>query len=94
MENASVIAAPKVNAFICVLPQRVHPEALRELELQAGGSLLTSSYLRRRDSLRILAVLAARTLTDPPRAAEHRARLRAWVSDLGADSSPRAAVAA
>jgi hypothetical protein len=75
-------------------PQRVHPEALRDLELQAGGSLLTSSYLRRRDSLRILAVLAARTITDPARAAEHRARLRAWVSDLGADSSPRAAVAA
>jgi hypothetical protein len=75
-------------------PQRVHPEALRDLELQAGGSLLTSSYLRRRDSLRILAVLAARTVTDHARAAEHRARIRAWVSDLGADSSPRAAAAA
>ncbi|WP_222268917.1 hypothetical protein [Modestobacter marinus] len=75
-------------------PQRVHPQALRDLEQQAGGSLLTSSYLRRRDSLRILAVLAARSVTDPAHAAEHRARLRAWVSDLGADSSPRAAVAA
>jgi hypothetical protein len=74
--------------------QRVHPEALRDLEQQAGGSLLTSSYLRRRDSLRILAVLAARTVTDPAHAAEHRALLRAWVSDLGADSSPRAAAAA
>jgi hypothetical protein len=75
-------------------PQRVHPQALRDLEQQAGGSLLTSSYLRRRDSLRILAVLAARTVTDPAHAAEHRARLRAWVSDLGADSSPHAAAAA
>ncbi|MGY1639397.1 hypothetical protein ACI78V_22350 [Geodermatophilus sp. SYSU D00742] len=75
-------------------PLRVHPEALRDLEQQAGGSLLTSSYLRRHDSLRILAVLAARTLTDPARAVEHRARLRAWVCDLGADSSPHAAAAA
>jgi hypothetical protein len=75
-------------------PRRVHPEALRDLEQQAGGSLLTSSYLRRRDSLRILAVLAARTVTDPAHTRENRARLRAWVCDLGADSSPRAAAAA
>ncbi|WP_210481598.1 hypothetical protein [Naasia sp. SYSU D00948] len=75
-------------------PQRVHPEALRDLERQAGGSLLTSSYLRRRDSLRILAVLASRTVTDPAHAAEHRARFRAWISDLGADSSVRPALAA
>jgi hypothetical protein len=75
-------------------PRRVHPEALRDFEQQAGGSLLTSSYLRRRESLRILAVLAGRTLTDPAHADEHRAHLQTWVSDLGADSSPRAAAAA
>lgn len=75
-------------------PRRVHPQALRDFEQQAGGSLTTSSYLRRRESLRILAVLAARTLTDPAHADEHRTRLQTWVSDLGNDSSPRAAAAA
>lgn len=70
-------------------PRRVRPAALAELERQAGGSLLTSSYLRRRDSIRILAVLANRIVTDPANAAAHRARLQAWVADLGADVSPR-----
>jgi hypothetical protein len=68
-------------------PRQLHPTSLAALERQAGGSLLTSSYLRRRDALRILALLATRTLLDPRRAEEHRGRLRAWVADLGADSS-------
>jgi hypothetical protein len=72
-------------------PRRVHPRELAALEQQAGPSLLTSSYLRRHDALRILAVLATRTLTDDARAAEHRARLQAWVTDLGADAAARAA---
>jgi hypothetical protein len=70
-------------------PRRVHPAALAALEQQAGGSLLTSSYLRRRDALRILAVMATRAVTDATNAATHRAQLRSWVVDLGADAGPR-----
>ena len=66
-------------------PRRVSPAALDSLARQAGPSLLTSSYLRRREPLRILALLATRAVLDPERAGEHRARLLAWVSDLGAD---------
>lgn len=72
-------------------PLQVHPAALRELERQAGPSLLTSSYLRRRYSLRILALLSTRAVLDPRNAEAHQRRLRAWVSDLGADTSGRAA---
>ncbi|MGQ0718387.1 MAG: hypothetical protein ACT4NP_13970 [Pseudonocardiales bacterium] len=70
-------------------PRQVHPASLQVLEQQAGGSLLTSSYLRRRHALRILALLATRAVLDPRNAEEHRSRLRTWVSDLGADASPR-----
>jgi hypothetical protein len=69
-------------------PRQVHPASLRALERQAGASLLTSSYLRRRHSLPVLGLLVTRALVDPPHAVEHRARLRTWVSDLGADASP------
>ena len=68
-------------------PRRVSPAALDSLARQAGPSLLTSSYLRRREPLRILAVLATRAVLDPERASEHRARLLAWVSDLGAEGA-------
>jgi len=67
-------------------PRRVSPAALAALARQAGPSLLTSSYLRRREPLRVLAVLATRSVLDPARAGEHRARLLAWVTDLGADA--------
>jgi hypothetical protein len=68
-------------------PRRVSPTALEALARQAGPSLLTSSYLRRREPLRILALLATQAVLDPGRAAEHRARLMAWVSALGADTA-------
>lgn len=64
-------------------PRRVSPAALGALAMRAGPSLLTSTYLARREGLRILAWLTARTLDDPGRAAEHRAVLLAWVSRLG-----------
>jgi hypothetical protein len=70
-------------------PQQVAPTELRSLAQQAGASLFTSSYLRRREPLRILAYLATRAVLDPARAGEHQARLSTWVSDLGADSAPR-----
>lgn len=72
-------------------PAAVAPAALRALGEQAGASLLTSSYLRRRHSLRVLALLSTRAVTDPDHAAEHRRALRAWLRDLGADSAPPSA---
>lgn len=65
-------------------PRRVSPAALAALARQAGPSLLSSAYLRRRDPLRILALLATRAVVDPARAAEHRQRLLAWVAEVGA----------
>jgi hypothetical protein len=74
-------------------PRRVSPAALAALANQAGPSLLTSSYLRRREPLRILAYLATREVADPARAAAHRARLLAWVAgvDAAVPASDRAA---
>ena len=70
-------------------PLQVQPAALRALERQAGGSLLTSSYLRRRHSLPILALLSTRAVVDTGDAEAHTRRLRSWVTDLGADTSSR-----
>jgi hypothetical protein len=74
-------------------PRRVSPAALAALARQAGPSLLTSSYLRRREPLRILAFLATRAVADPARADTHRARLLAWVAgvDAAAPAGDRAA---
>ncbi|MEV6847950.1 hypothetical protein [Actinoplanes sp. NPDC051411] len=66
-------------------PRRVSPAALGALARQAGPSLLSSAYLRRREPLRILALLASRAVTDSARAGEHRDHLLAWVADVGAD---------
>ena len=66
-------------------PRRLAPDSLRAFAHTAGRSLETSAYLRRRDPLRVFAVLATRTLHDPARAADHRAVLRRWVTDLGSD---------
>jgi hypothetical protein len=68
-------------------PRRVCPAALDALARQAGPSLLTSTYLRRREPLRILAYLATRAVVDPARASDHRARLMSWVADLGAGAT-------
>lgn len=73
-------------------PRRVAPTALHALAHDAGGSLETSAYLRRRDPLRVFAILVSRGLDDPARAAEHSAALRRWLADLGADAAtPRGA---
>jgi hypothetical protein len=64
----------------------VAPGALAALAATSGAALATSAYLRRRDPLRVFAILAGRSLDDPAHASEHRARLRAWVADLGADN--------
>ncbi len=66
-----------------VNPQRVSPTALDELATRAGASLLTSSYLARRESIRILAWLANRSQADPAHASEHRLTLLNWLAALG-----------
>jgi hypothetical protein len=70
-------------------PRHVSPAALQSLARQAGPSLLTSAYLRRREPLRILAHLSTRAVLEPAAAADHQARLLAWVTDVGADAAPR-----
>ena len=72
-------------------PRAVSPDRLRELERQAGGTLLTSSYLRRRHSLPLFALLSTRAVLDPANAEAHRTRLRDWLRDVGADAVPHAA---
>jgi hypothetical protein len=69
-------------------PRRVAPASLRSLEQTAGPSLLTSRYLRRREPLRILALLATRAITDPGRSAHHWADLAAWVRSVASDAPP------
>ncbi|GAB3325202.1 hypothetical protein GCM10027451_49850 [Geodermatophilus aquaeductus] len=72
-------------------PRAVSPDRLRELERQAGGTLLTSSYLRRRHSLPLFALLSTRAVLDPANATAHHTRLRDWLRDVGADAVPHAA---
>ena len=69
-------------------PRKVSPDALRDLEQRAGGTLLTSSYLRRRHAVAILAILSTRAVLDPGNAAEHRRVLAGWIRDLGAEAAP------
>ena len=75
-------------------PHRVAPATLSQLERTAGPSLLTSTYLRRREPLRILSLLATRAITDPGRAAQYRAELAAWVRSFSSDTPARAAARA
>lgn len=65
-------------------PRRAAPSALAALAGQAGPALLTSTYLARKDPVRILAWLAGRALDDPSNARDHWQALRTWVSTLGA----------
>ena len=71
-------------------PRRVAPG--RAGRAGAAGRRLAAHLVvpappRRR--CRILALLATRAVTDSAGAAAHRARLRAWVADLGADAPAR-----
>ncbi len=75
-------------------PRRTSPTSLGALEQEAGGTLLTSTYLQRRDPVRILALLATRGVLDPPRAVEHRNALVDWVRLLGRQSRMHARTAA
>ncbi|WP_406356398.1 hypothetical protein [Streptomyces sp. NBC_00658] len=82
------MAAFRGRALSAVLdPRQVSPAALGSLARQAGASLLSSSYLRRHEPLRILAHLATRAAAEPAHAGDHRTRLLAWITDLGADTA-------
>jgi hypothetical protein len=72
-------------------PRRASPLALEQLARQAGASLLTSSYLQRRESIRILACLTTRAAVDPARATEHRRRLQGWLASVGGPALARSA---
>ena len=72
-------------------PLRASPRELDALAERAGGTLLTSSYLMRRESIRILAWLVTRTPLEPRLANEHRARLRQWLSAMGTQALARTA---
>jgi hypothetical protein len=64
-------------------PRRASPAALAQLARVAGPSLLTSTYLARKEPVRILAWLAGRALDDPSHATDHWRTLREWVASLG-----------
>jgi hypothetical protein len=72
-------------------PRRVSPSALAAFAARSGPSLLTSSYLRRVASLRVLAWLTQPAADDPTgvdptqAAAARRTRLTRWLADLGAE---------
>jgi len=64
-------------------PRHVSPSTLRTFERQAGATLLTSTYLQRQEPIRILALLALRSVDDPERIKEYRQTLVDWVRALG-----------
>jgi hypothetical protein len=64
-------------------PRQAAPAELAKLAARAGPSLLTSTYLARKEPVRILAWLAGRALDDPARAMDHWRSLRAWLAGLG-----------
>ena len=69
-------------------PRRASPAALAELARVAGPSLLASTYLARKEPVRILAWLAGRALEDPRHATDHWRTLRGWVAALGGPPAP------
>lgn len=69
-------------------PRRASPAALADLAGTAGPSLVTSTYLARREPVRILAWLAGRSLEDPRHAADHWRALRRWVTAVGGLQAP------
>lgn len=70
-------------------PGRVRPEALRQLEREAGPSLFTSSHWIWSESLRLLALSGLRAATEPEKAQENARQFEGWMLRLG--SAPRAA---
>jgi hypothetical protein len=72
-------------------PHLVSPSALDAFERQAGTTLLTSTYLARRQPLQVLALLTRDQPSDPTRAAASTRRLHDWLATLAPIPLPRAA---
>lgn len=72
-------------------PRRVSPVTLAEFSRAAGESLLTSSFLARNDSLRILAILTSEQPIDAAAATARITRLDDWLARLAPMPLPRAA---
>jgi hypothetical protein len=72
-------------------PQRASPQALAQLANRAGASLTTSSYLARREAIRILAWLSTRAQDDPASATQHRHNLEGWLARVGGSSLAKSA---
>ncbi|GAB2603576.1 hypothetical protein [Kribbella endophytica] len=70
-------------------PGRVSPSALQELRRTSADSLLTSTFLARNESLRILALLTSDQPLDPSAATERTARLHDWLARLAPLPSPK-----
>src|SRR5262245_9778532 len=64
-------------------PRRTAPAALAGLAQRSGASLLTSSYLERRESIRILTWLTTRAVLDPARASARQREIETWLARLG-----------
>jgi hypothetical protein len=73
-----------------VEPKRVRPDALEQLERDAGGALTTSSYWIRQEALRLLALTSFRSATRPERSAEIAKQYESWMLRL---ATPMAAAA-
>jgi hypothetical protein len=71
-------------------PKRVRPDALGQLERDAGGALTTSSYWIRQEALRLLALTSFRSATRPERSAEIARQYESWMLRL---ATPMAAAA-
>ncbi|MFG1622534.1 hypothetical protein [Kribbella sp. NPDC049227] len=71
-------------------PNRVSPSALQELRRTSADSLLTSTFLARNESLRILALLTSDQPLDPAAATARTARLHDWLARLAPLPLPRA----
>jgi hypothetical protein len=74
-------------------PRRASPRALAAFAQRAGPSMLTSTYLERRESIRILTWLAIRATLDPKHARQHGRQLEEWLARVGRDAMPIAKIA-
>lgn len=72
-------------------PRRASPQELSALATRAGDSLYTSTYLQRRESLRILAYNTLQAAVTPERGPDLARVLKAWLERLGTEPAAVAA---
>jgi hypothetical protein len=72
-------------------PRHASPRELSELAERAGGSLYTSSYLERHESLRIVAWNTLQAAQSPEHSPALARQLQGWLEQLGRE--PLAAAA-